>query len=126
MAKELFRLNVDDAQTETHIWGTIKWLCNSKIVPGAKQTFGYVRIYPGRRNGEHLHPNCEEIIFVSQGECDHYIGDKVTRLRTGDMLFVPEGSFHYAVNIGKKDLILVISYSSPDRETKTKEIKKSE
>jgi len=126
MNKDIVKVNLDDAQTETHVWGTIKWLCNSKIVPGAKQTFGYVTIYPGRRNGEHLHPNCEEIIFVSQGECDHYIGDKVTKLKEGDMLFVPEGSYHYAVNTGKEDLILVISYSNPDRQTEVKDTSKAE
>jgi uncharacterized RmlC-like cupin family protein len=126
MAEDIFKINIDKAQTETHIWGTIKWLCNSKIVPSAKQTFGYVTICPGRRNGEHLHPNCEEIIFVAQGECDHYIGNKTTKLRKGDMLFVPEGSYHYSINTSKEDLILVISYSDPDRETKVKDFKKTE
>ena len=126
MATELFKVNVDDAQTETHVWGTIKWLCNAKIVPGSKQTFGYVTIYPGRRNGEHLHPNCEEIIFISQGKCDHCIGEKSMKLRKGDMLFVPEGSYHYAVNTGKEDLIMVISYSNPDRKTEVKDTSKAE
>ena len=126
MTKKIFKVNLDDAQTETHVWGTIKWLCNAKIVPDSKQTFGYVTIYPGRRNGEHLHPNCEEIIFVSQGGCDHYIGNKVIKLRKGDMLFVPEGSYHYAVNTGREDLILVISYSSPERKTEVKNPAKKE
>ena len=114
----IFRLNVDEAEVEEFPWGTIRWLCNGKLVPGSRQTFGYVTIRPGERNGEHLHPNCEEILFVAQGECEHYVDGETVKLRKGDMIFVPENARHYAVNTGDKDLVLIISYSSPARETK--------
>ena len=118
--QEIFTLSIDDAEIIEFPWGTIRWLCNSNLVPESKQTFGYVTINPGQRNGEHLHPNCEEIIFVAEGECDHYIEDEIVKLKKGDMVFVPEKSDHYAVNTGVEDLVLVVSYSDANRETQAK------
>ncbi len=116
--KGIFKLNVDEAEAEEFPWGKIRWLCNRKLVPESKQTFGYVTIRPGQRNGEHMHPNCEEILFVAEGECDHYVDEKVVKLRKGDAIFVPENASHYALNTGDEELVLIISYSSPVRETK--------
>ena len=114
----IYTLNFNDAKADVFDWGEIRWLCNSKLVPGSKQTFGRVVIHPGKLNGRHLHPNCEEIIFIAQGQCEHYVDDDMVNLREGDVIFVPENARHYAVNTGDDDVVMIISYSSPDRETK--------
>jgi mannose-6-phosphate isomerase-like protein (cupin superfamily) len=98
-------------------WGEIRWLWNSKINQDAQQTFGIVRINPGERNVTHIHPNCEELLYVLSGECEHSIGDNVYHLRKGMLIFIPEGASHYAVNTGKEPFEAVISYSSPERRT---------
>ena len=64
-------------------WGAIKWLCNQEIEPEALQTFGLVFINPGQQNPPHYHPNCEELIYVLSGECDHRLGDATVRLEPG-------------------------------------------
>jgi quercetin dioxygenase-like cupin family protein len=115
--ERIYTLNVQDSVPLEFPWGTIRWLCNSKLVPESQQTFGQVTIRPGERNGEHLHPNCEEILFVLSGECEHYVDGRAVALREGDVIFVPDGASHYAVNTGGTDLVMLISYSSPDRET---------
>ena len=31
-------------------WGTIQWVCNGKLMPGADQTMGLATILPGKQN----------------------------------------------------------------------------
>ena len=98
-------------------WGAIKWLCNAELQPGAEQTLGLVFTNPGQSNGVHLHPNCEELLYVISGECEHSIEDEVFLLRAGDSLRVPRGRRHGVVNRGWEPLRLLVCYSSPRRET---------
>jgi len=57
-------------------WGWIRWLMNAQINPSATQTFGIVEILPGQRNSLHMHPNCEELLYVISGSCEKIIGKK--------------------------------------------------
>lgn len=109
--------NAGKAPDLTFDWGQIRWLCNGKIDPDAQMTFGVVDIEPGKSNPRHYHPNCEEYIFVVRGECDHSLGEETFQLRTGDMLRIPQGVMHHAVNTGGERVYMVIVYSSPDRQT---------
>ncbi len=98
-------------------WGAIQWLCNREIDPEAAQTFGLVFIHAGQKNPLHYHPNCEELIYVLSGECDHRLGDAVHPLKTGDLLRIPAGVVHNARNSGWEPVRMVIVYSAADRET---------
>lgn len=98
-------------------WGAIKWLCNGEIDPDALQTFGLVFINPGQQNPPHYHPNCEELIYVLSGECDHRLGDATIRLEPGSLLRIPANMVHCAVNTGWDPVRMVIVYSAPDRQT---------
>ncbi len=102
--------------TETFSWGAIKWLCSKQIDPGALQTFGIAYIYPGQSNPLHYHPNCEELLYVLSGECDHVLGDEVYPLKTGMMIRIPVGVKHKAINTGWAPVMMVISFSSGDRQ----------
>src|SRR3954468_16709903 len=70
-------------------WGAIKWLCNQEIDPEAEQTFGLVFINPEQQNPPHYPPNCEELIYILSGECDHRLGDAVVRMTAGSLLRIP-------------------------------------
>ncbi len=98
-------------------WGAIQWLCNREIDPDAQQTFGLVFIHPGRQNPPHYHPNCEELIYVLSGECDHRLGEATTHLEPGSLLRIPAHTVHCAMNTGWEPVRMVIVYNSPDRET---------
>src|SRR6476661_3045 len=66
--------NVTDSAAlpeEAFEWGSLKWLCNGKICPGAAQTIGICHIRPGQRNPVHYHPNCEEVLYMLSGEGEH-------------------------------------------------------
>ncbi len=102
-------------------WGRLSWLIGNPHTPGAEQTFGVVTIDPGKRNPLHMHPNCEELLYVIEGEADHKLGDEMFRLRPGDVIRIPRSVPHWARAIGDSPVVAVISFSSADRQTETLE-----
>lgn len=98
-------------------WGHLSWLVNGQAVPGTEQTLGVVTIYPGKRNPLHAHPNCEELLYVISGECEHALGEQRARLTPGMAICIPRGVPHWARCISAESLIVLVSFSSPDRQT---------
>jgi quercetin dioxygenase-like cupin family protein len=54
---------------------------------------------PGYVSPMHTHPG-EEVIYVIEGTLEYEIGGKVSKVKAGDVLFVPAGVAHKAKNIG--------------------------
>jgi quercetin dioxygenase-like cupin family protein len=100
-------------------WGHISWLVGAKQIAGAEQTLGVVTIEPGKRNPLHAHPNCEELLYVMSGECDHRLGDEIYHLTPGMVICIPRGIAHWARCTSSESLVAVISFSSPERRTDT-------
>jgi quercetin dioxygenase-like cupin family protein len=117
--KKIMEISVqhfDKVEQVKYPWGWIRWLMNSKLDPGAAQTFGVVEIAAGQRNSLHMHPNCEELLYVLSGSCKHRIGDKSVVLKPGDIARIPAGVAHQAIVLGNEPMRAVISYSSGDRQ----------
>jgi len=106
----------DSIQEAKYPWGWIRWMMNSKIDPGAAQTFGIVEINGKARNTLHKHPNCEELLYVLSGSATHIIGDKKVSIKKGDLIRVPPNTPHQAIVTSSEPLRAVISYSSGDRQ----------
>lgn len=100
-------------------WGQVSWLVSAEQMPGAEQTFGVVTIYPGQRNPLHAHPNCEELLYVVSGECDHKLGDEAFHLIPGSVIRIPRGVRHWARCTSDTPLVSVVSFSAPDRHVET-------
>ncbi|TVY06560.1 cupin domain-containing protein [Paenibacillus cremeus] len=98
-------------------WGKIQWLCGKEIDPEAEMTFGMVYIEAGKENPRHIHPNCEEVIFLLSGECDHTLGNEVYHLKPGMMLRIPRNVPHNAKVTSWEPCRMIIAYSSADRQT---------
>lgn len=98
-------------------WGKIVWLVGAKQMPKAEQTFGVVTIYPNQRNPLHSHPNCEELLYVVSGECDHRLGDEIFHLTPGSVIRIPRGVPHWAKCTSAEPTVVTVSFSSPDRRT---------
>ena len=107
--------SVKEQPLEEHSWGSLVWLVGRKQVPGCEQTFGVCTIQPGQRNPLHSHPNCEELLYVVSGQCEHKVGDEVHDLKAGDVICIPRNVRHWAKATGNEPLVAVISFSSPDR-----------
>jgi mannose-6-phosphate isomerase-like protein (cupin superfamily) len=106
----------EDVAVEKFSWGWIRWLMSSKIDPEAQMTFGIVHVEPAERNPLHVHPNCEEQIYVLSGSCEHRVGQRIVVLKAGDMLRIPAGVPHMARTFEKEPLRAVIVYSSGTRQ----------
>jgi len=101
---------------EQHNWGAIRWLINHRIDPEAQQTFGIVRIDAGKTNALHLHPNCEELMYILSGSGITRVGDTVVSLHPGDLVRIPAGVLHQATAAESAPLVAAISYSSASRQ----------
>jgi phosphonatase-like hydrolase len=102
---------------ESFDWGTLQWLCNEQLSPGARQTIGICHIFPGRRNPVHFHPNCEEVLHLLAGEGMHSVGGELVKLSAGSTIRIPAGVRHNLANTGSAAITCLISFSSGRRET---------
>ena len=91
------RRNVGAAADKTD-FGSVEWAVREGNPPGAEQTIGLAIFGAGKSNVEHVHPNCEEVVYVMDGEVEHTLGDQKTTLRSGDLIVVPRGVPHRLIN----------------------------
>jgi quercetin dioxygenase-like cupin family protein len=67
--------------------------------PGREVVQVRVDFDPGYVAPRHTHPG-EEIIYVIEGSLEYEIAGTRTKVKAGDVLFVPAGAIHTATNIG--------------------------
>ncbi len=68
--------------------------------PGREVIQARVEIAPGTPPFKHRHPG-EEIIYVLEGTLEYQIeGQPPVTVKAGDVLFVPAGAVHSAINVG--------------------------
>jgi quercetin dioxygenase-like cupin family protein len=108
------RRDVGGAAEQTD-FGSVQWAVSSGNPDGAEQTAGLATFESGKGNVEHIHPNCEEIVFVLEGAVQHTLGDQSTRLEAGDLIVVPRGVPHRLFNDGSGAVRAYVVFSSPDR-----------
>ena len=108
---------ISELPTETFEWGTLTWLCNAKLSPGAKQTVGLCHIHPGRGNPVHYHPNCEEVLHMLSGCGQHGLDGVSIELRAGMTIRIPSGVHHNLTNTGDVPIVCLIAFDSGERET---------
>jgi len=117
MNAQSFVLDSDNLPSEAFPWGTLKWLCNEQLLPGAAQTVGICHILPGQRNPVHYHPNCEEVLYMLAGVGTHSFDGEVVELRAGVTIRIPAGVRHNLANTGAETITCLITFSSGRRET---------
>jgi len=107
----------EDLEIETFDWGTLRWLCNDKLSPGAEQTLGICHIHHGCKNPMHYHPNCEEVLYMLAGAGQHSFDGEIALLKAGSTIRIPAGVRHHLWNTGDETIVCLISFSSGRRET---------
>ncbi|HEY8591161.1 MAG TPA: cupin domain-containing protein [Naasia sp.] len=106
-----------DAAVEPQEWGRLEWMVAGRLGNSERMTVGKCFIDPGQANPLHHHPNCDEVLHVLKGEIEHRVDDEVFRMSPGDTVSIPQGARHNARNLGADQAVLLISFSTSDRET---------
>jgi len=96
-------------------FGSVQWVARAGDPPGAELTVGLAVFEAGKSNVEHTHPDCEEVVYVLEGEVVHTLGDQRTTLRAGDLIVVPRGVPHRLLNDSGVPVRAYIVFSSPER-----------
>ncbi len=78
-------------------------------------------LQPGEEIGNEVHANVDQFFRVEEGEATFvFSGKEQHRVRNGDAVIVPAGTFHKVVNVSKdKRLRLYTLYSPPNHPDKT-------
>ena len=117
--KETKILHSIDCETIEADWGCLTWYASGKLGNSDEVTVGKCVIRPGCENPLHSHPNCSEILIVLQGKVAHTIeGGEEIELDQGDVITLPANLPHRARNVAEEDAVLLIAFSSADRQTK--------
>ena len=96
-------------------WGSLTWVAGGALGNAERLTVGRVVIQSGDQNPRHMHPNCEEVLYLLSGRLTHTFGNESVPMEPGDTIVVPAGVYHNAVNIGDEDAHMIVAFSSADR-----------
>ena len=113
-------LKSEERKIENFEWGTLTWYVSKELGNSELITAGICTIKPGCSNPRHLHPNCEEILYVQEGEIFHSYGEDSgsgVSLNGGCSISIPSGILHNAKNVCESDAVLLILFSSAERQT---------
>jgi len=66
---------------------------------------------PGRKMRIHKHLYNDELIFIHKGEGTLTLDEETIDVKTGDVAFVPKGTWHGLDNTGKENLLMIFQYS---------------
>ncbi len=109
--------SADGYEVEPTSWGRLVWMVAGRLGNSDQLTVGKCFIAPGAANPRHSHPNCDEVLHVLSGEIEHSLDGKAYRLGVGETITIPMGSVHNARNLGVEEAVLLIVFSSADRQT---------
>ena len=104
------------AAAEPAAFGSVQWASRRGDPEGAEMTVGVAVFDAGKSNPRHIHPNCEEVVFVLEGRVAHTLGDERTVLEAGDMIVIPRNAAHQVINESDGPARCLILFSSPDRQ----------
>ncbi len=110
-------VHASEGEKHSFDWGSITWLHSGAFSGSEELTVGEVVIRAGCSNPMHIHANCEEALYLLEGELEHTCGDEPDyRLKPGSAIVVPRGVRHNARCISDRDARMIVAYSSPARE----------
>jgi quercetin dioxygenase-like cupin family protein len=117
MRKRVVQLS--DGDRTDFPWGSITWLQSRAFSGSEELTLGEVIIKSGESNPMHTHGNCEEVLYLLEGELMHSCGDEQPyHLKPGGSIHIGRGIPHNAKCISDTDARMVVAYSSACREMK--------
>ncbi len=92
-------MNINILNWEELEWTNVRDKIRRKVFTGKGATVTYGEIIPGNVPGPHKHLY-EQIVLITKGECDFYVGGVAYPLKAGSIMSVPPNVEHYIVAKG--------------------------
>lgn len=105
-----------DATVDHQPWGRLEWMVSGAKGNSDTLTLGRCYIHPGQQNPPHYHPNCDEVLHVIEGTIRHRVDDEYVEMTVGDTISIPQGAVHNATNTGSETAILLVCFSTAERQ----------
>lgn len=107
--------SVDITKTD---WGSLQWVVTGKAGSSETMTVGRVTFKPQMGNPKHVHPNCDEILYVVKGKVEHSLSEgKTVIMNPGDSIVIPKNVWHQATNLTDEEAEVIVMFDSAYRET---------
>lgn len=101
---------------------TLYTLIEPKTQDDTQFAMGLEEIDPHSEIPMHSHSHSEEIIFVFGGKGKAYVGEEVTDLKPGSVIYLPPNVEHRFVNTGDEPLWITWTLSPPGFEKQIRKI----
>ncbi|MBZ9936194.1 cupin domain-containing protein [Mesorhizobium sp. BR1-1-16] len=88
-------------------WGRLRWMSHPPATGADQLTVIDVTLSPGKGHDFHKHPDQEEVIYVTAGRVEQWVGEEKRLLGPGDAAFIPPGVVHASFNAGDEDARVV-------------------
>ena len=104
--------------TEKILGGPIKLVVTPETVGAKYLRFALGIFEPGEGLVPHIHPQSEEIYYVTHGKGVVYIGEerRETLIEPEIALYIPPGTIHEVKNTGDKTLVIAF-FTAPGKES---------
>ena len=110
-------VNTTKGERHDFPWGSITWLHSGAFSGSEELTLGEVVIKSGQSNPMHAHGNCEEVLYLIEGELEHTCGiEQPYHLKPGDSICIQRGVLHNATCLSETEARMIVAYSSAYRE----------
>lgn len=90
-----------------------------EVVTGDKTQVVLMNIAEGGEIGEETHEDIDQTLVFVEGEGEAILDGKKSKVGANSLVFVPGGTKHNFVNIGKGELKLFTVYGPPEHEAGT-------
>jgi mannose-6-phosphate isomerase-like protein (cupin superfamily) len=98
---------------------TIRELCGIPTGGTTLHSLAEATLVPGQATQRHYHAESEEAYFILEGEGDLDIDGELGRVRAGDAVPIPPGTWHTLRNTGTAPLRLLCTCAPPYRHEDT-------
>src|SRR5207244_13208048 len=101
-----------DVQHGDFPWCHVEWMSNPELVGAKELLLVRATFPPGEAHNFHKHPSREEIIYVTEGRAEQWVGKEKRLLGPGEMAHIPMDTPHATFNPGP-DTLRFLAILSP-------------
>ena len=96
-----------EAQIEQAPHCVHEWLCRPGLVAAEHLLLVRATMPAGKAHAFHIHPGCEEIIYVLEGQAEQWVEKRRQVLGHGEVAHIPVGAVHATYNRSDRPLVFL-------------------